>query len=147
MTCRRTKGGLFAVALLIAAGGTACGSSGGDKTITKADFVKQADAICTAGRERTAALIAKTDRNDANARNAAFTAAASESLDTFNAVRDLGYPDGDKARLDKDLSAIEGGLKKVRSDPTKLQTIYVKPITAATRDLKAYGMKVCGKGG
>ncbi|CAN5466220.1 hypothetical protein BH10ACT1_BH10ACT1_14680 [soil metagenome] len=137
------------IALALAAGltlsATACGGSDDAEAITKTDFIEQADAICKKGDAAIDKLSDGIDDSDQAAIEAFYVKAATASLEQISAVRDLGFPDGDEDRLDKDLSASETAFEKVKKDPSKTEELAAdKDIEAAQKDLQEYGLKECG---
>lgn len=123
----------------------ACSSSDSAKAPTKAEFLKKADAICKAGDEKVDKLSDEVDSTDAKAMNAFFAKASTESLAQITAVRDLGFPEGDEAKLDKALGTFETAFKAVKKDPTKAQEVLSDTrITTTAKTLGTYGLKECG---
>ncbi|QXC61809.1 hypothetical protein KSP35_02940 [Aquihabitans sp. G128] len=136
----------LALAAALTLSATACGSSD-SKAISKADFTKQADAICKKGDAEIDKLSDGVDGTDQKALEAFYVKAATASLEQISKVRDLGFPKGDEDRLDKDLSASEAAFEKVKADPSKTEELAAdKDIKAASEDLKKYGLKECGQG-
>ncbi len=124
----------------------ACSSSDSAKAPTKAVFLKKADAICKAGDEKVDKLSDEVDNTDPKAMNAFFVKASTESLAQITAVRALGFPKGDEAKLDKALATFETAFKTVKKDPTKTQEVLTdnKALTTAGKTLGTYGLKECG---
>jgi len=142
MRTHRLASVALAAGLLLSA--TACSSSD-SKAISKADFIKKADAICTTGDAEITKLQDKVDSTDQKAIEAFYVKAATASLDQISKVRDLGFPKGDEDRLDKDLKASEDAFEKVKADPSKTEELASdKTIETAQKDLQKYGLKKCG---
>ncbi len=136
--------------LLVAAG---CGG-GGDKPLTKAEYAKQADAICTdtkakqrkLGTPNSAADIAKlADKTKPIIK------------DEIKRLRALAPPDSLKDTstsaydlLDRQIPLIDQlGAAAKANDTKKLQAIVTdatKLSGQATAKAKALGLKVCGQG-
>jgi hypothetical protein len=155
--------GLIALIAVLTIASLAAGCGGDDETatasLTKAEFVKRADAICDKGNERFQTLYEKYVRaheNDAPeiepggkrtlAQSTEITerALAPVVKQEVDEIRALGAPSGDGRRVAEILDAIEDGLKKVEEDPTVVgntEEEFSKPHELATE----YGLEVCGR--
>ncbi len=123
----------------------ACSSGDSAKAPTKAVFLKKADAICKAGDDKVNKISEKVDGTDEKAMKAFFVTASTESLGQITAVRALGFPKGDEAKLDKALGTFETTFTAVKKDPTKTQELLTdKELTTASKTLRTYGLKECG---
>lgn len=139
---------------LLAAG---CGSGGEDSTaspLTKAQFVKQADAICDKReKEKNVAILAYVEEKNLNpARKlsqedqetvvkdlgAPPLAAMIEELDA------LGAPSGDEEQVDAIVEAFEVALEEAEADPASVVP-GSDPFDEADELAGKYGLEECGE--
>ena len=113
-----------ALPILLIAGG--CGSSESTEStattaaLTKAVFVKQANAICAAGNKATdkalGALTKKTPESQSiTVVKTAFVPAVQTQI---TAIRHLGAPEGDEQTVTHMLDLAQADLKKIEGNPT-----------------------------
>jgi hypothetical protein len=145
---------LFACAVgaaLIVAG---CGSGGDSNTasITKAQFVKQADAACKKGEEQIQADFKAYIEGHKNLTNPTEDDFA-EVVDTVLApnveqevgeIRALGMPSGDEAKIEAILDSVEEGREEAEADPKNAIQTTPASLEKANKLAKEYGLKVCG---
>lgn len=144
----RLAGVLVAAALALTA--TACSSSDGGKgsddakTLTKAQFIKQADAICKKGAAEIAKKSDATDTTKQAELDALVIFAAQNTLDQIADVRALGIPADDKAEIDRAFRTYEAFFKKLKTKPSLINDGTPDDAKAAQKVLSAYGFKECG---
>ncbi len=106
---------------LLAAG---CGSSGSDTStsaaLSKADFVAQANAICSKGNKATDAAGAQLHHGMSGAQiaavvNKSFVPAVQVEID---GIRALGAPAGDESTVSSMLDLAQADLDEVKADPS-----------------------------
>lgn len=149
--------GVLAIALVAGCGGSSDSSgsesSEASSSLTKAEFVKQGDAICKKG--------------DAAIEEEANEFAAENNIDTKNPtesdqeevieqvvgpaikhqgeeIAELGAPSGEEEEVEAIVSAVETGAEEVEEDPAAILK-GKNPLGEAARLAKAYGFKVCGQ--
>lgn len=148
----------FAVAAAILASG--CGDGGSDTieiqtgSLSKAEFIEKADAVCTKTQERAGReLVAYMSKNNIRLSGSLPDAAA---VGIFGAVveptyrreiteiSELGAPDKDAEKVIEMLEAIEAGLEKGQLDPAG--AISRNELVPAAGELaRAYGLTKCGE--
>lgn len=154
------------VALLIGVTTTAlvlagCGG-GGDKSegsevnassISKAQFVKEANAICKKGSDKMHSdyMAFSNEKNDnptpsqAEYKEFVNTVVAPNVTREIDEIRAIGAPKGDEERVEAIIAALEEGLEKTREKPelalSANREIFAQAIKLAT----AYGLTVCGE--
>ena len=130
----RFRGGPIAGALilLLALGG--CGSSGSSSTsaasavpatgITKVDFVKRANAICVKGNAESKAAAAKLGANPSEGQIVTFVRSTEVPAvqAQIEAIRALGAPPGDAAKIAEMLKLAEHAVKEVKVQPTVISS-------------------------
>ncbi len=154
---RRTVLGYVLVAVaalaLVAAG---CGGGDGTEVTTsdlsKAQFVKQADAVCKKGEEQIQEdfvayakkhkdLTKPTDSDYAELIDAVFVPNVNREVEE---LRDLGAPAGDEEQVEAMLVAREENVAAAEAEPKKLVSESSKVFAEASKLAKEYGLKTCG---
>lgn len=102
-----------------------CGSDDSTASLTKAQYVKQGNAICKKGEEQRTALLQSATENV----NREFTKAEKEKVvmtvfvppyrQTINKLKELPLPEGDEEKAEAIIEAMEESAKKVEADPLK----------------------------
>jgi hypothetical protein len=151
-------------AMAIAGALSACGSS--SKTISKADFIKRADAICASGNQRIRAL-PQPNLNPSKVTTAQLPQLAS-FLGQFLMVLQSEYdqivalpsPSSDKSTIDQALASVKQSIgvfaqmrqRAMAGDVAGFKTLFAQengPGSANNRAnalAKQFGLKVCGQG-
>jgi hypothetical protein len=144
------------VAILVVVAGCGGGSdSSSSSSITKAQFIKQADAICEKGDEESSEEVEKfVEDNNVNTNKP--TKKQQEEVVTqvvapnvqgqIEEIDALGAPEGDEAKIEAMVDAVEEGVEEIEAEPTKL--IEGKnPLAKGSKLAKEYGLKTCGEEG
>jgi hypothetical protein len=143
----------LAVALPVAGcGGGGGGESSNGPTISKAAFVKKADAICKGSIERIEKSFVAYLRKSGGGIHPG--KAAEEELvgkvlvpsvkREVKELRALGAPSGDEARVDAIVEALEEGVETAESDPKAVTNSSEVVFGIASRLAKEYGLEACG---
>jgi hypothetical protein len=131
----------LALSAVLAAG---CGSSSDDKTLSKSDYIKQADAICAKDNKKLQAAGEKLGNRPSKQQIAQF--AKNDLVPTISSqiqeLRALKPPKADQAKLNKLYDEVDRTLASLKSDPAK--ATRDDPFAHANAGAKAYGLKVCG---
>jgi hypothetical protein len=133
-------------AALVVAG---CGSS---DSISKAEFIKKADAVCKKGEEEVQkdfGAFAKTHENVKKPTEADYAELVDAVLvenveDEVDAIRALGAPEGDEKEVEAMLKAREDSIKKAQANPKAVIRGNEDIFGEASKLAKAYGLKECG---
>jgi hypothetical protein len=138
---------LAALAMIVAG----CGGDG-DSTdsLTKAEFVKQGNAICVEGEKKLEAEIEEFFEGEKQptkvqleeAANAVFLPSLRKQV---GEIRDLGLPSEGAGEADKALKAAEEALKKGEEDPSILLVQGPGPFAEATKLAKEFGLTKCAE--
>ncbi len=125
----------------------ASGGSAGSAPLTKAEFIKQGDAICgkvpTSYRAKLAELEKekpKPTKAEANLKAAVpplFTAVAE--------LEELGAPSGDEPQIEAIVDALEGAAKGLETNPESELTGPKSPFAEFQKLTKEYGFKGCSQ--
>ena len=145
--------GALAIAVVVGCGGGS-DSSSDSSSLTKAEFIKQADAICAKGGE----LLNKEvedfgEENDIDPNKT--TKEQQEELITeivaanvqsqVDEIRTLGAPSGDEAQVETMLDTVEEGVEELESKPNLFLNKKTNPLTRGSDLADKYGLKVCGQ--
>ncbi len=148
---------LTAVAVAIIAIVAGCGSSSDASTssVTKAEFIAQADAICKKGNDEIEAdFEAFAKKNGLEENEEPSNAQGVEISETIlvpnienqsEELRDLGAPSGDEAEISAMLDSLDQGIEEAEEDPEALFTAKSDPFGPANKKAREYGLKVCGQ--
>ncbi len=139
------------VALLIGGCGGSSDSSSGP-TISKAVFIKKADAVCQGSIERIEKAFVAYLRKSGKGTHPG--KAAEEELvgkvlvpsvkREVKELRALGAPSGDEDRVGAIVEALEEGVETAESDPKAVTASSDVVFGIASRLAKEYGLEACG---
>lgn len=143
----------LALALVLALGLPAAGCGGddddSDTPLTKAEFIDQADTICSETNAETQKEVSEfLDGGSPTAENLPEVAefVASGIQDQVSGIRGLTPPEGDEAEIDAILTKADEGAEAIRENPDSLSGSGVaNPSLDEANELAvAYGLQVCG---
>jgi len=145
---------MFAGVVGVAVIAAGCGGGGDSSTvsITKAQFVKQADAACKKGEERIQAdfqaYIEGHKKNLSNPTEDDFaevveTVVAPDVEQEVSEIRALGVPSGDEDKIEAILDSVEEGREEAEADPKNAVQTTPASLEKAKKLAKEYGLKVC----
>ena len=141
------------VAIVVVAAG--CGSSSGSdsSSLTKAEFIKKADAICSRGEksiEDGAEKFAKENNVDtekptkAQKEEVITQVVAPNIRKQGEEISELGAPSGEDEKVEAIVTAVEEGADALEEEPTTLFE-GKNPLEHGSKLAKEYGLKVCGE--
>jgi hypothetical protein len=143
-----------AVAVAFVAGGCGGGNDSSTSTVTisKAAFIKKADAICQQGTERMAnAFLSFLNRHKdikrpskAEYEKLVGTVLVPSVEREIKALKALGAPSGDEDRINAMVNALEEGLETAEDNPEAVTSSSDVVFGIASRLAGEYGLKVCG---
>lgn len=147
----RKYGCAIVVALL--AVGAGCGGGDDEEALSKAEFIKQGDAICkksgdkvdAAAEERFADLGRNEPPSAAQIKTFAEDTIIPEISGQLEDLRELPAPEGDDDKVNEIIDAADEALGKVEDDPTVLLEQGGDPFEAANKLASDYGFKECGE--
>jgi len=148
--------GIVAVVALVAGCGSSDDSSTDSTTaLTKAEFVKQGDAICEKGSKQIETEAeAFADENNVDTGNPTdeqqeevIEAVVGPALQTqADELGELGAPSGEEAKVTAMLEALEQGAEELESDPgALLEENGSDPLDKANELANEFGFKACGQ--
>jgi hypothetical protein len=128
--------------------GTSVGSAS-TASLSKAEFVSQANAICqTSNQELDQAGQALGQNPTPEELNSFVTDNVVPTIQKqLDAIRSLGAPAGDEQTVNAILAAADTGLQNLEADPTLITTSGGDPFSQANQLADDYGLTVCGSGG
>jgi hypothetical protein len=134
-----------------------CGGGNGDQSttasISKATFIKDANAVCVKGEEKMHSdfVVFSNEKNDnPNPSKAEYEefidrVVAPDSTRLIGEIRALGVPAGDEGRVEGMLAAVEEGLQKAKENPEFVATRTNEIFANATKIATAYGLPACAQ--
>jgi hypothetical protein len=153
------KASLLALAALVALAALIAGCGGGDETtdsttvtLTKAEFIKQGDAICKEGNEDNEAeaeefaekngftLEKASDKQLEDAVGEVLVPSLNRQAEEINA---LGAPEGDEDKVEEIVVALEDATGEIEDDPSLV--FEERTLEEPNQLAEAYGFKVCGQ--
>jgi hypothetical protein len=140
---------LIAPAVLMLAG---CGGSDGDSTerpLTKAQYIKQADAICKKVDEkqhRVLAVYVKRHPKPRPTQSAAIVAVAlSPDKVGIEEIKSLNPPADDRHAIDSMLDEIDAAIKESEKHPTTVLAVVHSPFKKVDQRAAKYGFEACSQ--
>jgi hypothetical protein len=138
-----------ATALALIAGG--CGG-GDEESLTRAEFIEQADAICTESSkqiEREYRAFAEGGARKGGISKAEGQEVGQEILlpnvqSRVEELRELNPPEADEDQITAMLDALEAGVEEGRENPKSLFSGDY-PLEEANKMAQEYGFKACGR--
>ena len=131
----------------LAAAAIGCGGDD-DEALTKAQFLKQGNAICKKGNKEIDKAAKKTFTSNKRPSTAEITKFAEDTLipsveEQISGIRDLNPPSADEDQVDSILDEAESALDKTKADPSIFANEKNDPFKKANQDAKAYGLTEC----
>lgn len=137
-------------------GGSGTGGTANNDTLTKAEFIKEADAICRAANDTVESEAEEFAKENGIDTEKPTTAQQEEVVSRVVApnirrqgeeIGELPAPSGDEEKVQAILSAVESGAEEAEEEPGSLvKGTAGGPFAEATKLAHEYGLKVCGSG-
>ncbi len=155
-TSRTALIGVVAAVLLAGCGGGSDSTAVTTGSLSKAAFIKKADAVCAKGTERLqkgfATYLRKNKKSIIALRHP--SKADYEGLiggilipnleREIEEIRKLGAPNGDEERIEAIFTAWEEGIEVAENDPAAVKHNSEAIFGVGSRLAKEYGLEVCG---
>jgi ABC-type glycerol-3-phosphate transport system substrate-binding protein len=152
---------MLAAVLAVAVVAAGCGGSDDSSSATtetaaalsKAEFIKQADAICTKGNESIETEANEfAEENNVNTKKPKRAQQEEVIIDVVapgvrrqgEEIAELGAPSGDEEEIDAIVAAVEEGADELEEDPGLLIS-GKNPLAKGSKMADSYGLKVCGE--
>ncbi len=152
---------LAAAAALVAVAALVTGCGGGDDTtdatvtLTKAEFIKQGDAICKEGNaEIEAGFEDFAEANDIPQNQEPSKTQGVEIVKSVivpgvkqqaEEIRALGAPEGEEEQVEDLLDSLDAAVAEAEEDPEALFEENSDPFADANQQATDYGFEVCGE--
>jgi len=138
---KRYVNGLVALTFVVLM--ASCGND--NSSISKEEFVAQANALCTSFSETISNPEVVLGPNSTEEQITTFITdvLVPEFSNTINAIRGLGFPEGDEVVVEEMLAETEKVLAELAADPGATLTMSMSPFTSVNIKLKDYGLTVC----
>jgi len=140
-------GGLVLTAIL-SVGLVAFGCGGGDDNLTKAEFLKQGNAVCKKGNDQIDKVANQTfgKKHPSQAKLNSF---ATDTLipvvqTEIDGISDLNPPSADEDQVNAIVDEAQAALDKGKADPSLLVSEKSDPFKKANKLANDYGLKECG---
>ena len=136
-----------AACALLATGLLASGCGGDDDELTKAEFLKQGNAICANGNKEIDAAADKAFSSNQRPSNAEVKKFAEDTLipsveGQIDDLRDLTPPSADEDQVNAILDEDDTALDETKADPTIVASGQ-DPFKKANQLAKSYGLTEC----
>ena len=126
----------------------ATGTGGG--TLTKEEFITEADQICAAGDETITAAGDSLGQSPSNADLEQFTGdvIVPSIQSQYDAIAALPVPEGEEEQVAELLSALQSGIDELEADPSLITAgdSAESPFAGANKLAKKFGLTDCGEG-
>jgi hypothetical protein len=142
-----------AIAMIVAGCGGSRDSSESTSSLTKAEFVKQGNAVCAKGNKEIQEGFEEFEQ-EVGSQKQPTKAQLTEAIETIvlpavrqqvEGVKDLGAPSGEEAKVEAITDAAEEALEKGEEDPASLTTEKADPFAKANELANEYGLVKCGE--
>jgi hypothetical protein len=139
----------LAAALVVSMVG--CGSDSSTASVTKAEFIKKAEAACEKGEERIQkdfAAFVKKHENVKNPTKADYAELVDEVMthnidEEIDQIQAIGAPSGEEDRVNAIITAREESVKTAEGQPELVIKESKKVFGKASSLAKAYGLQAC----
>jgi hypothetical protein len=149
--------GVLAIAVIAAGCGSSSDNSSSEEStssITKAELIKQGDAICAKGNKEGEAEFEEYAEENGLSENKEPTEAQKEELATnillpsvsgqIEEIRALGAPSGEEEEVSEILDTVEEEIEEGEAEPAGLFESG-EPFAEGNKLAREYGFKVCGQ--
>jgi len=143
-------GVLATAVVMVGCGGGDSDTAVAESSVSKPQYVKQAEAVCKKSEEELQADFAAFVRKSGNAKptDALYASLFDEVVEPnlsaeLEALRDLDVPEGDASEVEDLLLAREESIATVEDNPKVIIQNSEKVFEDASRTAGAYGLKAC----
>ena len=142
-----------AIAMIVAGCGGSSDSSESTSSLTRAEFVKQGNAICAKGNKEIQEGFEEFEQ-EVGSQKQPTKAQLTEAIETIvlpavreqvEGVQDLGAPSGEEAKVEAITDSAEEALEEGEEDPASLTSEKADPFAKANELANEYGLTKCGE--
>jgi hypothetical protein len=145
---------LVAVAVIVAGCGSSSDTTESTASISKAEFLKQGNAICAAGNKEINEGFEKfakennlghKEPSEAQFEELTTTVFAPSVSKQINEVRALGAPEGEEAEVEEFLGNAQEALEELKEEPSRISAEgEEEPFFTVNKEAHAIGLTACG---
>lgn len=141
-------GSIVGLAILLALLTVGCGGGGSDETVTKADFVRQGNAVCGKWQQARGQAFREVNSKfkppvTQAKREKAILFVLEPYEDAFEGLKELEPPAGEEEKVEAIIDAMEEGWNQAKANPGTLVSSSA-PFSKANKLTEEYGLKECG---
>ena len=143
---------LVAMAIAGCGGSDDSETSGGEQeALSKAEWVKQADAICTKANDRQEALLQKAAQDvtgspsKSDQADFVVNAGVPPLREAAASLEELGAPAGEEEKAEAFIDALEKALDEIEAEPVEFSEAKIEPFTPVERQAEKLGLEICGR--
>jgi hypothetical protein len=150
--------GVLAIAVVVAGCGSSSSSEENTSSLTKAEFIKKGDAICTAANKENEVefeafatennLSESKEPSEAQKEEIATNILLPSISGQVEEIRSLGAPEGEEEQVNEILETVEEEVEEAEAEPAVLfeeEEGAESPFTEGNKLAREYGFKVCGQ--
>jgi hypothetical protein len=143
-----------AIAMIVAGCGGSSDSSESTSSLTKAQFLKQGNAVCAKGNKEIQEGFEEFEKESGSQNKQPTKAQLTEAIETIvlpgvgkqvEGIKALPAPNGEEAEVEAITDAAEEALEKGEEDPVALTTEKADPFAKANKLANEYGLVKCGE--
>lgn len=139
------------LALAASAALAACGGDDSSDAPTKAEFIADADAICTKGDDELQKAGEELFGNKSPNKDELISFTEDTIVPNIEQqaadLRELTPPEGDEDEIGSLLDSLDNGVTAIADDPAAALSRDQNPLADANEKAQAYGLTSCGDGG
>jgi hypothetical protein len=143
-----------AIAMIVAGCGGGGDSSSDSSSLTKAEFLKQGNAVCAKGNQEIEEGFEEFEKENGSQSKQPTKAQLTEAIETIvlpavrnqvEGVEGLGAPSGEEDKVEAITDAANEALEEGEEDPASLTSEKADPFAEANELANEYGLVKCGE--
>lgn len=141
----RTRAIAMTIAVGFALAVSGCGGDDDSEPLTKAEWLEQADALCTANNEEVDAIGDEVGDTPTDEEFAEGIGRVADSYDDLiDEIKELNPPEEIADDVDAMLASLSDGMDTIRDLGADLRTAEENPLADASAKAQEIGLEVCG---
>jgi hypothetical protein len=147
MVSKGAIGSIVGLAVLVVLVAVGCGGGGSDETVTKADFVRQGNAVCGKWQQARSSAFSEINQKfkppiTQAKREEAILFILKPYNDAIQGLKELEPPAGEEEKVEAMIKSMEEGWAQGQADPGSLISSGVA-FNKSNKLLDEYGLKEC----